>query len=136
MKNLSEFRFWCQKVLPLVFDDSISYYEVLCKVSDYINDLIENGNETEATIERLKSELADVQLWIENYQPEIVDAVLAQYIAPGIYFSINDAGYFVAHRPAPWTNVKFGTTGYDMQIPCGSDYGHLVLLYGNRRVPK
>lgn len=31
------FRFWCQKVLPLVYDDSLSYYEVLCKVVNYLN---------------------------------------------------------------------------------------------------
>lgn len=31
------FRFWCQKVLPLVYDDSLSYYELLCKVVDYLN---------------------------------------------------------------------------------------------------
>ena len=24
--------FWCQKVLPLVYDDSLSYYEFLCKL--------------------------------------------------------------------------------------------------------
>ena len=42
MKNsnfieLPTFKFWCQKVLPLVYDDSLSYYELLCKVVDYIN---------------------------------------------------------------------------------------------------
>lgn len=26
------FRVWCQKVLPTVYDDSLSYYELLCKV--------------------------------------------------------------------------------------------------------
>lgn len=31
------FRFWCQKTLPLVYDDSLSYYELLCKVVDYLN---------------------------------------------------------------------------------------------------
>ena len=36
MNNLSNFRFWCQKVLPLVYDDSLSYYEVLCKIVKYI----------------------------------------------------------------------------------------------------
>lgn len=33
--------FWSQKVLPLVYDDSLSYYEVLCKVRDKLNELIE-----------------------------------------------------------------------------------------------
>ena len=31
------FRFWCQKVLPAVYDDSLSYYELLCKVVEYLN---------------------------------------------------------------------------------------------------
>ena len=35
----------CQKVLPLVYDDSLSYYEVLCKVQKKTNDLIHNVNE-------------------------------------------------------------------------------------------
>lgn len=36
-----KFRFWCQKVLPLVYDDSLSYYEVLCKLRDFVNNLAE-----------------------------------------------------------------------------------------------
>ena len=43
-KTLQPFRYWCQKVLPLVYDDSLSYYEVLCKVVDYINKLIDDEN--------------------------------------------------------------------------------------------
>ena len=43
--NITSLRFWCQKVLPLVYDDSLSYYELLCKVTNKINELIENNNE-------------------------------------------------------------------------------------------
>lgn len=43
-KYTKELRFWCQKVLPLVYDDSLSYYELLCKVVGKINILIENNN--------------------------------------------------------------------------------------------
>lgn len=32
--------FWSQKVLPLVYDDSLSYYEVLSKVVNKLNELI------------------------------------------------------------------------------------------------
>ena len=39
------FRFWCQKVLPLVYDDSLSYYELLNKVVKYLNDVIANADE-------------------------------------------------------------------------------------------
>ena len=40
--DLKPFRFWCQKVLPLVYDDSLSYYELLCKVVDYLNKTMED----------------------------------------------------------------------------------------------
>ena len=44
MNDLRPFRFWCQKVLPLVYDDSLSYYELLCKVVDYLNKTMEIVN--------------------------------------------------------------------------------------------
>ena len=37
-------RFWGQRVLPVVFDDSLSYYEMICKLTKAINDIIENNN--------------------------------------------------------------------------------------------
>lgn len=39
-QNIRPFRAWCQKVLPLVYDDSLSYYELLCKVLDSLNKTI------------------------------------------------------------------------------------------------
>lgn len=38
--NVKPLRLWSQKILPLVYDNSLSYYEVLCKVSDKVNELI------------------------------------------------------------------------------------------------
>ena len=32
--------YWSQKVLPLVYDDSLSYYEVLGKITHKLNDVI------------------------------------------------------------------------------------------------
>lgn len=40
------FKFWCQKVLPLVYDDSLSYYELLCKVVDTLNRYMKNTDES------------------------------------------------------------------------------------------
>lgn len=37
--------FWSQKVLPLVYDESLSYYEVLNKTIDKLNDVIEIIND-------------------------------------------------------------------------------------------
>lgn len=36
--------FWCQKVLPLVYTDALSYYEMLGKFVDKLNELIGNVN--------------------------------------------------------------------------------------------
>ena len=38
---INPIKFWCQKILPLVYDDSLSYYELLCKVTAKLNELIE-----------------------------------------------------------------------------------------------
>lgn len=43
-KDLTPFRFWCQKVLPLVYDDSLSYYELLCKVVAKLNETLDAQN--------------------------------------------------------------------------------------------
>ena len=41
---------YCQKVLPLVYDNSLSYYEVLCKLTNKINELVDAVNELESKI--------------------------------------------------------------------------------------
>lgn len=55
MNEISPFRFWCQKVLPLVYDDSLSYYELLCRVVDYINKLITDEQQLVTAYEELES---------------------------------------------------------------------------------
>lgn len=37
-------RAFCQKVLPLVYDESLSYMEMVCKLSSKLNEVIENNN--------------------------------------------------------------------------------------------
>ena len=34
----------CQKVLPLVYDNSLSYYEAICKLTDKVNELVDIVN--------------------------------------------------------------------------------------------
>lgn len=55
-KTLTPFRFWCQKVLPLVYDESLSYEELLCKVVAYLNGVIEDVNQIPEYIQSLISE--------------------------------------------------------------------------------
>ena len=42
--KIGALRYWCTKVIPLVYDDSLSYYEVLCKVTEKLNEVIEVAN--------------------------------------------------------------------------------------------
>lgn len=41
---IDNLRYWCHKILPLVYDDSLSYYEVLCKTSTKLNEVIDSTN--------------------------------------------------------------------------------------------
>lgn len=120
---------WCQKILPLVYDDSLSYYEMLCKVRDYINELIKADNLINGEIDELKSELADVQKWIDEFDVGQVDKVIEKYLGGGIYPRITSNGYIVYETPRTWKNVKFNTTGLDITLPEESEYGHLVLSF-------
>ena len=71
--RISPFRFWCQKVLPAVYDDSLSYYELLCKVLKYLNELIEVSNTQSDAITELQ-EL--VQSFIEGtFDPYIEEKI-------------------------------------------------------------
>ena len=128
VKPLNHFRFWCQKVLPLVYDDSLSYYEVLCKVVNYINNLIDTNNQIIEYADELKAELKVVQNWIDNFDTSYAESIIREYLATMIFVEISDAGYFVYYIPESWDDITFNTTGLDITIP-DTDYGRLVLSY-------
>ena len=126
------FRFWCYKVLPLVYDDSLSYYEILCKMVSYINNLIETDKLQNDDIDKLKKELQIVQNWIKNFDTSFAENIIAQYLATMIFVTISDAGYIIYTIPKNWECITFNTTGLDIgnNIGVGNyDYGHLVLSY-------
>ena len=126
------FQFWCYKVLPLVYDDSLSYYEILCKMVDYINNLIETDKLQNDEINKLKQEIQAVQNWIDNFDTSFAENVIAQYLATMIFVTISDAGYIIYNIPKHWECITFNTTGLDIgnNIGVGDyDYGHLVLSY-------
>lgn len=124
--NLEHFRFWCQKILPLVYDDSLSYYEILCKVVDYINKLIDDDKAIIDNVNELKKQLDIVQKWIDNFDTTFIQKQVEEYIAKTIKtvtFGISSAGYFMAIIPSNWSDIEFGT------IQSGELYGHLTLSY-------
>lgn len=127
-KDLSTFKFWCQKVLPLVYDESLSYYEVLCKVVDYINNIIDNQSEFATELAALQSDLAVVQKWIDDFDTSYAEEIIKQYIATMIFVEISDSGYIVYYIPSNWSDITFNTTGLDITVD-DYGYGYLVLSY-------
>jgi hypothetical protein len=66
-KTLQPFRYWCQKVLPLVYDDSLSYYELLCKVVDYLNKTMEDVETLHGDVTNLHKAYEQLQGYVNNY---------------------------------------------------------------------
>lgn len=69
--KVADFKFWCQKVLPLVYDDSLSYYEVLNKMVVYLNQVIDNINADIDNVEELEDDFLLLQEYVNNFFDDI-----------------------------------------------------------------
>lgn len=83
-------KFWCQKVLPLVYDDSLSYYELLNKVVAYLNSTIED-------VTRLIDEVDSIIINLDNVafiDDDVVssDKVWSSLKVNAVFPKINDSG--------------------------------------------
>lgn len=81
---LTPLKFWCQRVLPLVYDDSLSYYELLCKVVAKINELILSDNELKKTVSNITGTIEETVTKILNEWLE--DGTLKQILGDNIPF--------------------------------------------------
>lgn len=144
---LPTFRFWCQKVIPLVYDNSLSYYEVLCKVIEYLNNMINDVNLIGNQVGINKQDIANLQSEMNLVQQELekvkngdyvslyieslsnwIDANLQQLvgrIVKYVFFGLTDDGYFVAYIPPSWDFISFDT----VIQPESPLYGHLLLRW-------
>lgn len=73
MNELTPFAFWCQKVMPAVLDDSLSFYEVLCKLTAKLNDAIETINGHSELITTMQSEIDALQTLTAQHTQQIAD---------------------------------------------------------------
>ena len=69
--RISDFKFWCQKVLPLVYDDSLSYYEVLGKMATYLNQVIDNVNQDSDNVDANVVAFLALQDYVNNFFDDI-----------------------------------------------------------------
>ena len=128
-----------QKVLPAVYDDSLSYYEILAKVQQKCNELVEANNymqEWQATQDEVIRELTQqVEDFINGGYRQDFDQFaqawlqenIEQAIALGthmVFFVLDDSGYFKAVIPQRWA-FTFGTI-VDYDDP---NYGSLTITY-------
>lgn len=88
--ELRPFRFWCQKVLPLVYDDSLSYYELLCKVVDYLNKTMEDVDHMNTDMDTLYSNFQTFQEGTFRIYNELVDYVNTYFDELDVQEEINN----------------------------------------------
>lgn len=91
--NMSAFRFWCQKVLPLAYDDSLSYYELLCKVVDHLNRVIENENTVTGDVQKMYEAFVALENYVNRYFEEadfesLVENALNEMVLNGTLASV------------------------------------------------
>ena len=60
-EKMGYINFWCQKVIPLVFDDSLSYYEAICKFMQKLNEVINALNNNAECIDELQGKYIILQ---------------------------------------------------------------------------
>ena len=60
-EKMGYINFWCQKVIPLVFDDSLSYYEAICKFMQKLNEVISALNNNAECIDELQDKYIILQ---------------------------------------------------------------------------
>lgn len=118
-------RYWCQTVLPAVFDDSLSYYELVCKVSEKLNELITKDNEIGevlgTTVEQVKEmqELLEsvkngdyAELYIDQLASYIDNnlinfiARLTKYVFPTFYYD-GECWRYAMVVPSTWNYLRF-----------------------------
>lgn len=69
----------CFKVLPLVYDESLSYYEVLCKLTKLIQEMAKNVdgnfNSIQNEIEKIYSQITDLKAYVDEQDSKLSNRI-------------------------------------------------------------
>lgn len=71
VSKIKTIRFMCHKILPLVYDESLSYYEVLCKVANKLNEVIDATNTLEDNVSYLNDRVTNLNTRVTNLENEM-----------------------------------------------------------------
>lgn len=68
IKMLSPFVLYCQKVIPLAFDESMSYYECLCALYSYLKDTVVPAvNNNADALEEVQKAMTELKEYVDTY---------------------------------------------------------------------
>lgn len=69
----------CFKVLPLVYDESLSYYEVLCKLTNLIKEMAKNVdgnfNSIQNEIEKIYNQITDLKGYVDEQDSKLSNRI-------------------------------------------------------------
>lgn len=127
---------WVQRILPLVYDDSLSYYEVLAKVVEKINILINNNNNIPAYVKQVFNEFVQSGE-LEKLVKQILDrqdiVVNVKYPPEGVTAAHGDGA---TNDTAAFNScIAYGVkNGIPVYIPAGTYMLDAITINGNVQI--
>lgn len=127
---------WVQRILPLVYDDSLSYYEVLAKVVEKINILINNNNNIPAYVKQVFNEFIESGQ-LEILVKQIIDrqdiVVNVKYPPENVVAAVGDGA---TNDTAAFNScIAYGVkNGIPVYIPAGTYMLDAMTINGNVQI--
>lgn len=157
MSCYNEFYRWCTNTLPGLYDESISYYEVVCKLTNYVKTLYKDVEQLATTVTDNKNEiekinvlLADINRMIEVLkmkQEQYENGEFTEVYVKAVYQWIKDNIQLIVDEIANvvhFVQFRLSANGYfQVVIPTNWDFlhfdtnmiakcpcwGHLIMSY-------
>lgn len=115
--NVEHLKMWVHKILPLVYDDSMSYYETLCKVVAKLNEVVTLSNEQ---TDYLNNWLTTTEESLESWKSDTKDA-LEEKINTDLGAAIDRLETEFANELLDAEGMIYGTQN-DVPVEQGSEY--------------
>lgn len=140
-------KFWCQSIIPLVYDQSLSVYELLGKVIEYLNRMLQDQQTLSALVITHGQQILQLQKDVNILYSEIDKIKNGEYIgeyiqglacwidknlqclvariAKFVTFGLTLDGHFVVYIPSNWDFLEFDTC----VNPDSPNYGRLAISF-------